>query len=68
MSWFNGGFFDSRIPDGGVFYSGCKLHGTSIVLDDDDLDDVDDDTAARAAFVLVSLAFFNSWEHSGQVV
>ena len=47
-----------RLNDGGVFYSGCKLHGTSIVLDDEDeMDELDEETAAQAAFVLVNLFF-----------
>jgi hypothetical protein len=47
--------FVRLVPDGGMFYSSCRLHGTSINLEDeDDLDDLDDEAAAQAAFVMVN--------------
>ena len=42
------------MADGGVFYSSCRLHGTSIDLDEDEeeIDELDDEVAQSAAFVM----------------
>jgi len=42
------------MADGGIFYSSCRLHGTSIDLDEDEdeIDELDEEVAQSAAFVM----------------